>query len=137
MLILVLAVFFDYDIILFDIKTFFLHGRLLEAEQIYMEAIPGQGLKSGHINRVVGSLYGHPVAAYRAQIELKKCLLREGLFVQADHDSCLFIMKHKTERFWIATHVDDMPSSGTTGGRNWRKRGSKNASRSQLTTNQR
>jgi hypothetical protein len=26
-------------------------------------------------------------------------------------------MKHKTERFWLATHVDDMPSSGTTGGR--------------------
>ena len=55
---------------LFDIKTFFLHGRLLEAEQIYMEAIPGQGLKSGHINRVVGSLYGHPVAAYRARRKL-------------------------------------------------------------------
>jgi hypothetical protein len=25
-------------------------------------------------------------------------------------------MKHKTEKFWLASHVDDMPCAGTTGG---------------------
>ena len=74
MLVLVLAVFYGYEIYLIDIKTFFLHGFLCQQEKIIMTRIEGQDLPEGYVNKVVGSLYGHPAAAYRAKQELNQTL---------------------------------------------------------------
>ena len=115
-LVTILAVFHDLSLYLIDIAAFFLHGRLAENEKIYMEELPGQGLPSGYINQVVRSLYGHPVSAFRAKTKLHANLTRDGLFVQSKYDSCLYILKHETEKFWLPVHVDDMTCTGTPGG---------------------
>jgi hypothetical protein len=72
-LVIILAVFYDFPLYLIDIAAFFLHGRLAPEERIYMEALPGQNLPPGYINYVVGSLYGHPAAAFRAK-EKNNCV---------------------------------------------------------------
>ena len=41
-----------------------------------MDALPGQSLPPGFINYVIGSLYGHPAAAYRAKEKLHATLTR-------------------------------------------------------------
>ena len=56
-LVVILAVFYDFPLYLIDIVAFFLHGRLAPGEQIYMEALPGQNLPPGFINYEIGSLY--------------------------------------------------------------------------------
>ena len=55
-IILRLAVFYDFPLYLIDIAAFFLHGRLAPEERIYMKALPGQNLPPGYINYVIGSL---------------------------------------------------------------------------------
>ena len=115
-LVLVLAVFYDYDTYLIDITAFFLNGLLAAEERIFMEAIPGQRLPPGFVNYVLGSIYGHPVSAYRAKQRLHRSLTRGGLFKVSKYDSCLYILVHKTEKFWVPVHVDDMPCAGTRGG---------------------
>ena len=115
-IVLVLAIHYGLEVFLIDIKTFFLHGKLSEIEQIFMEAIEGQKLPPGYVNKVVGSLYGHPAAAYQAKRKLHDCLVRDGLFKQTASDPCLYVLQHKTEKFWLPVHVDDMPCAGTKGG---------------------
>ena len=115
-IVLVLAIHYGLEVFLIDIKTFFLHGKLSKIERIFMEAIEGQKLPPGYVNKVVGSLYGHPAAAYRAKRELHDCLVHDGLFKQTASDPCLYVLQHKTEKFWLPVHVDDMPCAGTKGG---------------------
>ena len=81
-----------------------------------MEALPGQNLPPGYINYVVGSLYGHPAAAFRAKEKLHAALTRGGLFKQSKYDNCLYCLVHPTEKFWLPVHVDDMPRAGSPGG---------------------
>ena len=115
-LVLTVAVHFDYKLYLIDIKTFFLNSELKEKEQIYMERIEGQQIPDGFVNKVEGSLYGHPTSAYNSKQKLHKNLTKDGLFKQTQYDSCLYVLQHETERFWLPVHVDDMPCSGTKGG---------------------
>ena len=85
---IILAVFYDFPLYLIDIAAFFLNGRLAPEERIYMEALPGQNLQPGYINYVVGSLYGHPAAVFRAKEKLHATLTRGGLFKQSKYDNC-------------------------------------------------
>ena len=116
MLVLVLAVFYGYEIYLIDIKTLFLHGFLSLKEQIIMTRIEGQDLPEGYVNKVVGSLYGHPAAAYRAKQELHKVLTRDGLFKQTASDPNLYVLCRPPHVCWLPVHVDDMPVTGTPEG---------------------
>ena len=47
-LVIILAVFYDFPLYLIDIVAFFLHGRLAPGERVYMEALPGQNLPLTH-----------------------------------------------------------------------------------------
>ena len=62
-----------------------------------MEALPDQNLP-GYINYVVGSLYGHPAAAFRAKEKLHATLTRGGLFKQSKYDNCLYWLVHPIEK---------------------------------------
>ena len=115
-LVIILAVLYDFPLYLIDIIAFFLHGRLAPAERIYTEALSGQNLPPGYINYVIGSLYGRPVSTYRAKEKLYATLTRGGLFFQSKFDNCLYCLVHPTEKFWLPVHVDDMACAGTPGG---------------------
>ena len=108
--------FYGYEIYLIDIKTFFLHGFLSLKEQIIMKRIEGQDLPEGYVNKVVGSLYGHPAAAYRAKQELHKVLTRDGLFKQTASDPNLYVLCRPPHVCWLPVHVDDMTVTGTPEG---------------------
>ena len=81
-----------------------------------MEALPGQNVPPGFINYVIGSLYGHPAAAFRAKEKLHATLTRGGVFKQSKYDNCLYCLVHPTEKFWLPVDVDDMPCAGSPGG---------------------
>ena len=93
-LVIILAVFYDISLYLIGIVAFLLHGRLAPGEQIYMEALPGQNLPRGFINYVIGSLYGHTAAAYRAKEKLHATLTRGGMSIQSKFDNCLYCLVH-------------------------------------------
>ena len=80
MILLTVAATNDYDLTLFDIKTFFLYGELPEDEQIYMEQIPGREVegKEDYVHRLLSAIYGHPAADYHAQVKLRNCLESAG-----------------------------------------------------------
>ena len=101
---------------MFDQHYCFLPPLVDSLQQSYMEALSGQNLPPGYINYVIGSLYGHPVSAYRAKEKLHATLTCGGLFMQSKFDNCLYCLVHPSEKFWVPVHVDDMGCAGTPGG---------------------
>ena len=81
-----------------------------------MTRIEGQDLPEGCVNKVVGSLYGHPAAAFRAKQELHQTLTRDGMFKQTASDPNLYVLQRWPEVCWLPIHVDDMPVTGTPKG---------------------
>jgi hypothetical protein len=123
-----LAVRMDYDIHLFDIKTFFLFGEL--EEEIYMK-IPDRWAEGGecgpdYIWRLRRSAYGLPQAPNCAQKVLRAAYLDGGQFKNTQSDDCLYVTtNHKSEVDPVSgistpstgycasgTHVDDILSIG-------------------------
>ena len=73
---LALAAQNDFDIVLFDIATFFLYGEIDSDKPIYMEQPPHWDEDPGkpradYICRCNKSLYGMPSAAFCAQQQLR------------------------------------------------------------------
>ena len=71
-----MAVKFNYDIVKFDIKTFFLYGEL--EDEVYMEQEPAwadpETPAETHICRLNKSMYGLPQAAHCSQKKLNSTL---------------------------------------------------------------
>ena len=86
------------------------------ADSLRGSELLGQNLPPGFINYVIGSLYGHPAAAFRANEKLRASPTRGGLFKQSKYDSCLYCLVHRKDKFWLPVHVDDMPCAGSPGG---------------------
>jgi hypothetical protein len=108
-----IAVKYDLDIVLFDIKTFFLYGEL--EDEVYMEQEPSwvdpDKPASDWICRLNKSMYGLPQASHCAQKILKTTLTDGDHFASTASDDCIFVSNHKkpgsTDYAAMGTHVDD------------------------------
>ena len=114
------AVLMDYDIALFDVKTFFLYGILTDL--VFMEQ-PPEWEDPAHpaadwICKLNRSMYGLPQAPHCAQTKLKATLTAQGEFRQTTADDCVYVSGKPSDDDYVATgtHVDDLLSVGTTKG---------------------
>ena len=115
-----LAVNFDLDISLLDIKTFFLYGVLPESDTVYMEQPPEwvdeRYPATDYICHLLKSMYGLPQAPHCAQEKLKTTILANPKFSQTSADDCVFVAGGSpTDNGYVVTgsHVDDLLTVGT------------------------
>jgi hypothetical protein len=109
----------DYDIVLFDISSFFLYGVL--TDEIFMEQCEGwedPAFPSDlYVCKVNRSMYGLPQAPHRAQIELKQSLYANGEFKSTTSDDCIFVGQEQESKYVaLGAHVDDLPTIGVPAG---------------------
>ena len=115
-----LAVKFDLDITLIDIKTFFLYGEL--EDLVYMEQPPEwvdpRYPSDTHVCQLLRSMYGLPQAPHCAQKKLKENLTANGAFTQTAADDCVFVSGKPEDACYAATgtHVDDLLTVATPAG---------------------
>ena len=118
--ILAIAVKEDYDIILLDIKTFFLYGKFT-VEEVYME-LPERWAENDesppeYIMRLKSSVYGWPAAPNLAQYELNQQLISEKEMKPTRADDCVFVSTDKSTGYVACgTHVDDILTAGDPAG---------------------
>ena len=115
LLLIAIAVKFDYDIVLIDIATFFLYGEL--EDELYMEIPDGWGEdgKDGpeYIWKLNKTLYGAPQAPHRAQVTLNKNLTERKEFKSTAADDCVYTSTNNHTGYVAAgTHVDDITAVG-------------------------
>jgi hypothetical protein len=89
-----IAVLHDWDILLWDIKTFFLYGDFHPDDPpVFMEQEEGWDTedkpRSTHIGRINRTMYGHPAASNRANIKLKEALTDGNVLKSTKHDDCV------------------------------------------------
>ena len=86
-----IAVKFDLEIALIDVKTFFLYGNL--EDEVYMEQPPewedARYPIKDYVCRLQRSMYGLPQASHCAQMKLKDTLTHKQAFRQAFKQRCL------------------------------------------------
>jgi hypothetical protein len=116
---LAIAVRQEYDIVLFDIATFFLYGTLSHA--VFMEQPDGwvtpDKPKEDWIWRVTKSMYGHPAAAHCSQAELKAVFTAQDQFRPTVSDDCIYVSQGEQANYAaLGTHIDDVPCIGTPSG---------------------
>jgi hypothetical protein len=89
-----IAVLHDWDIVLYDIRSFFLYGEF-EGEDVFMEQQPGwepEGKpREDYVCKLNRTMYGHPAAAHYAQKKLKKALTAKDLFKATTADDCVYV----------------------------------------------
>ena len=123
-LIVAIATKFDYDLVLFDISTFFLYGEC--KEEMYMEIPKGWGkdgkdADSGYVFRLNKTVYGLPQASAAAQKEMKGAYAAKEEFRSTSGDDCVYVTTswgkaeadNSTSGYCVSgTHVDDILSTG-------------------------
>ena len=91
-ILIAIAVVFDFDIVLFDVATFFLYGEL--PDEVYMEQPLGwekEGQpREDYVWKLNRSMYGLPQASRCAQRKLKDVLIAENEF-KATTDDCVYV----------------------------------------------
>jgi hypothetical protein len=105
-------------LVVIDIVTFFLYGKLGENERLVMEQPAGyeEPGKEDWVCDLNASIYGCPQGAFRAKKELKEQLVSVGGFKQLKSDDCVFVLQSGEDTVIMATHVDDMLCAATPGG---------------------
>ena len=131
-MLIAIAVYMDFDMILFDIAAFFLFGEL--EDEIYME-IPERWAEGGecgpdYIWRLNRSVYGLPQAPNCAQKVLRAAYVESGNFRSTIGDDCVYVTTNHATTVDPATgaatpssgycasgtHVDDIPAIGDAEG---------------------
>ena len=109
-----IAVLHDYDIVLYDIATFFLYGEL--HDEVYMEQLPEWETEAkaakDFIYKVNKSMYGLPQAPHCAQKTLKSTLTAGDHFKATTADDCVYVGQHEDEYSVLGCHVDDLAGTG-------------------------
>jgi hypothetical protein len=117
LVLLAIAAKFDYEISLFDMKTFFLNGKL--EDSVFMEQAPGWEVpdkpRQDWICKVNKSMYGLPQAAHCAQLKLNQTVTDGARLRTTTADDCVHVTTG-TDYAAIGAHVDDIPSVGTKRG---------------------
>lgn len=123
-ILIAIAVKFDFDIVLFDISTFFLYGKLGKGEEMFMEQPPDWATPDKpagqYIWRLLRSMYGLPQAPHCAQQELKVTLTADKKFESTASDDCIYVSQSQDveadDYAALGAHVDDMMAIGTSTG---------------------
>jgi hypothetical protein len=117
-MIIAIAVKHDFDLVLFDISTFFLYGEL--DDEVYMEIPEGweeeDKPRENFVFKLHRSMYGLPQASYCAQRKLKSTLTGEGKIKATTADDCIYVNTAETEYGALGAHVDDLLAAGDTKG---------------------
>ena len=122
LLLISMAVQYNFDICLIDIKTFFLYGELKDT--VFMEQPPewedDTYPAADYICKLNKSMYGLPQAPHCAQSKLRAVLIKAGLR-QSAADDCIYIwgVVGDTDFAAIGTHVDDITLVGTDPGKTY------------------
>ena len=117
-----LAVLHDWDIVLWDIRTFFLYGKFHPDDPpVFMEQEDGWDTedqpKATHIAQVHRTMYGHPAASNRANIILKETLTDGAVLKSTKNDDCVYTTTDHDSGFaCVGSHVDDLPATGDSKG---------------------
>ena len=111
----------DWDLMHFDIKTFFLYGVLDEGTKVFMEQPAGWDTTDkppkDYVCLLDKSVYGHPAASHCAQKVLKGTLTKGGNFSSTTADDCVYVSNPKISGYSAAgTHVDDILAAGDSKG---------------------
>jgi hypothetical protein len=113
-----MAVMFDYDIVLYDIATFFLYGVL--DHEVFMEQAEGwdtpEHPRAHWIWLLNKTLYGLPEASCRAQLVLKEALLGKGDFKATTADDCVYVSHDDANYAALGAHVDALIGVGGSAG---------------------
>ena len=118
-IIIAVAVANDWDIVLFDIATYFLYGELKDV--VFMEQPEGwdsiEKPRGEYVWRLNRSLYGLPQAHHCAQKVLKAALTTDGSFRPSAADECVYVSAEGSSDYVVCgAHVDDVISAGGPGG---------------------
>jgi len=104
-----IAVLHDFDIVVFDVSTFFLYGRL--DEPVFMEQpedwATADKPAGEFIWQLKGSMYGLPQAPNVAQKKFRKVLGKGGDFTPTKSDDCIYVSNKGEPYAATGTHVDD------------------------------
>jgi hypothetical protein len=121
-ILIAIAVKMEFDIVLIDIKTFFLYGRLTPGNEMYMEIPKGWEDSEGeligdHVWKLFGTLYGMPQASHEAQKVLREAMQTGGDFRPSTADDCVYVTKDPRTGYCASgTHVDDTTAIGDSAG---------------------
>ena len=97
---------------LVDVETAFLHGKIGEGEEIYMNVPEGVEHEDDECLKLNKTIYGL-VQAARAFFKTLSSSLMEIGYVQSKIDSCLFVKRSEKGIGFISVHVDDCLMVGT------------------------
>jgi hypothetical protein len=92
-----IAVLHDWDVVLYDIRPFFLYGEFEGAERTSSwSSSPAGNPRAGkpredYVCKLNRTMYGHPAAAHYAQKQLKKALTDENSFKATTADDCVYV----------------------------------------------
>ena len=108
---------FGFDIVLYDISSFFLYGRIIEGSEMYMFIPAGwegnESNDSDNVWKLHGTLYGMPNAPHEAQKVLRSAMAANKLFRPTTADDCVYVTQdHSTGYCASGTHVDDTMAVG-------------------------
>ena len=114
-----IAVKMDWDIVLYDIASFFLYGCLAEGAEMYMnipygwEGNDGDAPSTTNVWKLTGTLYGMPNAPHEAQKVLRTAMDDNQLFHATTADDCVYVTRDHTTGYCASgTHVDDTVAVG-------------------------
>ena len=117
-MLIAVAVRFDFDIVLYDISTFFLYGEL--TDEVYMEQPfgwePDDKPREDYITQVMRGMYGLPQSGHCAQRKLKETLTGKGEFQPSSADDCVYVSQDHEKYSILGTHVDDLLGTGDDAG---------------------
>jgi hypothetical protein len=107
----------DWDLLLIDIKTFFLYGVFDDDTLVFMEQPAGWDTPdkpaSEWICQLVKTCYGHPAASNEAQKVLNTTMTVDNKFLRTAADDCVYVSAPDTPGYAAAgTHVDDIFGTG-------------------------
>jgi hypothetical protein len=123
-ILIAIAVMKGLDIVLYDISSFFLYGKLAEGAEMYMHIPEGwEGNEEAITNedenvwKLRGTLYGMPHAPHEAQKVLRQALAEDPSFHPTTADDCVYVTRdHSTGYCASGTHVDDTMAIGDAEG---------------------
>lgn len=104
----------DYEILQFDVKTAFLHGKI--EEELYLEQPEGYDDGTGRVLRLKKSLYGLKQAPRQWNRRFNETLKRIG-FSRSSSDYCVYTSSEKDGRMILVLYVDDGLLCGPNRGR--------------------
>ena len=117
-ILIAIAVKYDFDIVLYDISSFFLYGKLADGSEMYMNIPAGWEGNDGptpstNVWKLCGTLYGMPHAPHEAQKVLRAAMTEDQSLRATTADDCVYVTRDPSTGYCASgTHVDDTVAIG-------------------------